>query len=44
MMYTYESSIRVKVNVRSQVVKTEISALDARWLLWAQFGLPLGTG
>jgi hypothetical protein len=41
MMYTYQASVRAKVNGRSQVIKTEIRALnaqDARWLLWAQYG------
>jgi hypothetical protein len=41
MMHTYQASVRAKVNGRSQVIKTEIRALnaqDARWLLWAQYG------
>jgi hypothetical protein len=41
LMHTYQASVRAKVNGRSQVIKTEIRALnaqDARWLLWAQYG------
>jgi hypothetical protein len=41
MMHTYQASVKAKVNGRSQVVKTEVRALnaqDARWLLWAQYG------
>ena len=41
MMHTYQASVRAKVNGRSQVIKTEIRAMnaqDARWLLWAQYG------
>jgi hypothetical protein len=41
MMHTYQASVRAKVNGRSQVIKTEIHAMnvqDARWLLWAQYG------
>ena len=40
-MHTYQASVRAKVNGRSQVIKTEVRALnaqDARWLLWAQWG------
>ena len=40
-MHTFQASVRAKVNGRSQVIKTEIRALnaqDARWLLWAQYG------
>ena len=41
MMHTYQASVRARVNGRSQVIKTEVRALnaqDARWLLWAQWG------
>ena len=41
LMHTYQASIRAQVKGRSQVIKTEIRALnaqDARWLLWAQYG------
>lgn len=41
MMHTYKASVRVTINGRSQIVKTEIRALniqDARWLLWAVYG------
>ncbi len=41
MMHTYQASVRAQVKGRSQVIKTEVRALnaqDARWLLWAQFG------
>ena len=41
LMHTYQASVRAQVKGRSQVIKTEIramSAQDARWLLWAQFG------
>jgi hypothetical protein len=41
LMYTYQASVRAKVNGRSQVIKTEVRAMnvqDARWLLWAQYG------
>jgi hypothetical protein len=41
MMHTYKASVRVKVDGRSQIVRTEIrapSAQDARWLLWAMYG------
>ena len=41
MIHTYQALVTAKVNVRSQVIKTEIRALnaqDARWLLWAQYG------
>lgn len=41
MMHTYQASVRAKINGRSQVVKTEVRAMnaqDARWLLWAQYG------
>ena len=40
-MYTYQASVRAQVRGRSQVIKTEVRALnaqDARWLLWAQWG------
>jgi hypothetical protein len=41
MMHTYQASVRAQVKGRSQVIKTEVRAInvqDARWLLWAQFG------
>ena len=41
MMHTYQASVRAHVKGRSQVIKTEVramSAQDARWLLWAQWG------
>ena len=41
MMHTYQASVRAQVLGRSQVIKTEIramSAQEARWLLWAQYG------
>jgi hypothetical protein len=41
MMHTYKASVRVTVNGRSQIVKTEVrapSVQDARWLLWAMYG------
>ena len=41
MMHTYQASVRAQVKGRSQVIKTEVRALNAqgaRWLLWAQFG------
>jgi hypothetical protein len=40
-MQTYQASVRAEVKGRSQVIKTEVRALnaqDARWLLWAQYG------
>jgi len=40
LMHTYQASVRAQVKGRSQVIKTEVRALnaqDARWLLWAQF-------
>ena len=40
-MHTYQASVRAQVQGRSQVIKTEVRALnaqDARWLLWAQWG------
>jgi len=40
-MYTYQASVRAQVKGRSQVIKTEVRAMntqEARWLLWAQFG------
>ena len=40
-MNTYQASIRAHVKGRSQVIKTEVRAMnaqEARWLLWAQFG------
>ena len=41
LMHSYQASVKARVNGRSQVIKTEIRALnaqDARWLLWAQYG------
>jgi len=41
LMNTYQASVRTQVKGRSQVVKTEVRAMnaqEARWLLWAQFG------
>ena len=40
-MQTYQASVRAQVRGRSQVIKTEVRALnaqEARWLLWAQWG------
>jgi len=40
-MHTYQASVRAQVKGRSQVIKTEVRAVnaqEARWLLWAQFG------
>jgi len=40
-MHTYQASVRAQVQGRSQVIKTEVRAMnvqDARWLLWAQWG------
>jgi hypothetical protein len=40
-MHTYQASVRAQVQGRSQVIRTEVRALnaqDARWLLWAQWG------
>jgi len=40
-MQTYQASVRAQVQGRSQVIRTEVRALnaqDARWLLWAQWG------
>jgi len=40
-MQTFQASVRVRVDGRSQIVQTQIRASnsnDARWLLWAQFG------
>jgi hypothetical protein len=40
-MKTYQASVRAHVKGRSQVIKTEVRAMnaqEARWLLWAQFG------
>ena len=40
-MHTYQASVKVPVKGRSQVIKTEVRAMnaqDARWLLWAQYG------
>jgi hypothetical protein len=41
LMNTYQASVRVHVKGRSQVIKTEVLAMnaqEARWLLWAQWG------
>ena len=41
LMKTYQASVRTQVKDRSQVIKTEVRAMnaqEARWLLWAQFG------
>ena len=41
LMHTYQASVRAQVKGRSQVIKTEVRAMnaqEARWLLWAQFG------
>ena len=41
MMQTYQASVRAHVKGRSQVIKTEVRAMnaqEARWLLWAQWG------
>jgi hypothetical protein len=41
MMHTYQASVRAQVKGRSQVIKTEVRAMnaqEARWLLWAQWG------
>lgn len=41
-MNTYRATVRVTINGRSQTVKTEVrapSTKDARWLLWAMYGL-----
>jgi len=40
-MQTFQASMRVQVNGRTQIVQTQVRApnlADARWLLWAQFG------
>ncbi len=40
-MQTYQATVRAQVLGRSQVIPTEVRALnlqDARWLLWAQWG------
>jgi hypothetical protein len=41
LMNIYQASVRAQVKGRSQVIKTEVRAMntqEARWLLWAQFG------
>ena len=41
-MHTYQASVRAQVQGRIQVIKIEVRAMnaqDARWLLWAQWGL-----
>jgi hypothetical protein len=41
MMHTYRASVRAHVKGHSQVIKTEVRAMnaqEARWLLWAQWG------
>ena len=38
---SHQASVRAQVKGRSQVIKTEVRAMnaqEARWLLWAQFG------
>ena len=40
-MHTYQASVRAQVKGRSQVIKTEVRAMnaqEARWLLWDQWG------
>jgi len=40
-MPTFQASVRVQVNGRTQIIQTQVRApnlADARWLLWAQFG------
>ena len=40
-MHTYQASVRAQVKGRSQVIKTEVRAMNAhnaRWLLWTQYG------
>ena len=40
-MHTYRAQVLAQVQGRSQVIPTEVRALnlqDARWLLWAQWG------
>ena len=40
-MHTYQAKVLAQVQGRSQVIPTEVRALnlqDARWLLWAQWG------
>jgi len=41
LMHTYQASVRAQVKGRSQLIKTEVRAMnaqDARWLLWALYG------
>ena len=41
LMHTYQALVRAQVKGRSQVIKTEVRAMNAhvaRWLLWAQYG------
>lgn len=41
LMHTYQASVLAQVKGRSQVIKTEVRAIntqDASWLLWAKFG------
>jgi len=40
-MHTFQASVLAQVKGRSQVIRTEVRAMntqDASWLLWAQFG------
>ena len=40
-MHTYQAKVLAQFQGRSQVIPTEVRALnlqDARWLLWAQWG------
>jgi len=40
LMHTYQASVRAQVTGRSQVIKTEVRAMNAqnaRWLLWTQY-------
>jgi hypothetical protein len=39
-MQTFQASVRVQVNGRTQIIQTQVRAPNlayARWLLWAQF-------
>jgi hypothetical protein len=41
LMHTYQATVHAQVKGRSQVIKTEVRAMnaqEARWLLWAQWG------
>jgi hypothetical protein len=40
-MHTYQASSTVTIKGKTQLVKTEVRAInaqEARWLLWAQYG------